>query len=154
MADVFHATADRRIAVYLQESEKRFLEDLLLLLETVGSKPDDPGERRLNIPAYIGDPEGADAANRSIDERLSERRSADRGIMQQVLDSPTPAVVELDGAHALLRVINEARLVLAARLGVEVPSDYEDLDVGATVALHLLGIWIEDLVEELGRSLR
>jgi hypothetical protein len=66
-----------------------------------------------------------------------------------VLASDSPALVDQEQALGILRVANEARLVLAARLGIEVESDYENLDVEGAVSLHYLGLFVEELTHEL-----
>jgi hypothetical protein len=56
-------------------------------------------------------------------------------------------------ADAMLRVLNEARLVLGARFGVEVEADHDELPEDSRQVMDYLG-WIqEQLTVELMRSL-
>jgi hypothetical protein len=82
-------------------------------------------------------------------DAIEDGRARDRKIMLEVLASDSPAFVDQEQALGILRVANEARLVLAARLGIEVESDYEDLDVEGAVSLHYLGLFVEELTHEL-----
>jgi hypothetical protein len=58
-------------------------------------------------------------------------------------------VLETEEAESLLRVINEGRLVLASRLGVQIASDFEGLAPDARMALDFMHWLLEDLTSEL-----
>jgi hypothetical protein len=153
MSDRFRLTRDGRISLQLHGAEAAFLSDMLEMLEGVGRVEGDPGEERLNVPAYLGDAEAADEWRQLMGGQIKDGRARDRQILLDVIAANGPVTLDFDQAEAILRVVNESRLVLAARLGVEVESDYEDLDVGETVALHFLGLLIEDLTELLSELL-
>jgi hypothetical protein len=86
-------------------------------------------------------------------DQIEDGRAEDREILRAVIEAEGSVEIEPARAEAILRAVNEARLVLAARLGIEVESDYEQLDAGGIVALHYLGLFIEDLTDELSRLL-
>jgi hypothetical protein len=142
-------TEDGRIALALHHGEVVFLAEMVEMLKGVGEVEGDPGEARLNVPAYLGDVEAADEFRRLMGEQIEDGRVRDRKVMLEVLASDSPALVDHEQALGILRVANEARLVLAARLGIEVESDYENLDVEGVVSLHYLGLFVEELTHEL-----
>jgi hypothetical protein len=147
------ATEDGRIALSLDHAEVAFLAEMVEMLEGVGDVENDPGEARLNVPAYLGDVGAADEFRQLMGDQIEDGRARDRKIMRDVLAADSPAFVDHEQALGILRVVNESRLVLAARLGIEVESDYETLDVAGAVALHYLGLFLEDLTHELAELL-
>lgn len=153
MGERFQATRDGRIVLQLDPAESAFLSDMVRMLESVGQVEGDPGEKRLNIPAYLGDAEAAEEWRRLMAAQIADGRAEDRAALRTVVDGVGAVAVDPERAEAILRAVNEARLVLAARLGIEVESDYEQLDPGGTVALHYLGLFIEDLTDELSETL-
>lgn len=153
MAERFKSTRDGRISLQLDPAEAAFLSDMLRMLESVGEVDGDPGEKRLNVPAYLGDAEAAEEWRRAMGDRIEGGRAEDRKALRDVVESRGTVAIEPTRAEGILRAVNEARLVLAARLGVEVESDYEQLEPGGIVALHYLGLLIEDLTDELSRKL-
>jgi hypothetical protein len=153
MGERFHITDDGRISLHLDPAESSFLSDMVRMLESVGHVEGDPGEKRLNVPAYLGDAEAAEEWRRLIGDKIEDGRAEDREVLRAAVEGEGTVELEPAGAEAILRVVNEARLVLAARLGIEVASDYEQLDAGGAVALHFLGLFIEDLTDELSRML-
>lgn len=153
MGERFHITEDGRISWHLDPAESSFLADMVRMLESVGQVEGDPGEKRLNVPAYLGDADAAGEWRRLMGDQIEDGRAEDREVLRAAVEGDGTVVIEPAGAEAILRVVNEARLVLAARLGIEVASDYEQLDAGGTVALHFLGLFIEDLTDELSRML-
>ena len=58
-----------------------------------------------------------------------------------------------DEASAFLRVLNEARLALGARLGVQVEGDHDLLPEDSRQVMDYLGWILEELTDELTRSL-
>ncbi len=153
MSERFRAIGGDRIVVEFSEPELVFLSDVIPLLDSVGRTQDDPGHERLNVPAFLGDPDSSEEWSRAVGDRLDLARSQDRMVFAGVVGSEQRAVLDLDQAGAVLRVLNEARLVLAARLGVEVESDYSRLSEDELMGLHFLGFLVEDLVEEMSRAL-
>ena len=153
MDDRFHSAGEGRISLQLDPAESAFLADMVRMLETVGEIEGDPAEKRLNVPAYLGDAEAAAEWRRLVGDQIEDGRARDREVLRAVVEDEGTVDLDPDRAEAILRTVNEARLVLAARLGIEVESDYEQLDAGGTVALHYLGLFIEDLTDELSRML-
>ena len=76
-----------------------------------------------------------------------------RRIFRRAIDSESPIVLGDDEADALLRVLNETRLALGARMGVEVEDDYDDLPEHSRMVLAYLGSILEELTEELSHRL-
>ncbi len=153
MARRFQTTRDGRVSLQLDPAESAFLADMVAMLESVGQVEGDPGEKRLNVPAYLGDAEAAEDWRQRMGDRIEIGRSGDRDVLRSAIETEGRVTLQPEKAEAILRVVNEARLVLAARLGIEVESDYEQLDPGGIVALHYLGLFIEDLTGELSRML-
>lgn len=101
-----------------------------------GLGPDDPASRRLNVPVYLDDPEANAEWWGFMGSELAESRRADRSAFREVLAAAkTGTVMSRAEAWAMIRVVNEARLGHAARVGVEVESDYQTLEPHD---LHLL----------------
>jgi hypothetical protein len=129
------------IRVRLPEGLVRFLADVPAVLARVGLDPDDPAASRLSVPVYLDDPESNAEYWRWMGSDLDEGRRDDRSIFTRVTESagdPEGMVVSDDEAAALVRVLAETRLVLAARMGVEVESDYESLDESQSEVLDVL----------------
>lgn len=148
----FEATRNG-IKVSLSPEERMFLGDVLPLLAGIGSVGSDPAADRLNVPVYLDDPEANSEWWRLMGGDLEAARKADRAVLRRVLDEHGNPTLDDDEANALLRVINEARLALGARLGVEVESDHEDLPEDSRQVLDYLGWLLEELTVELSRSL-
>jgi hypothetical protein len=94
---------------------------------------------------------------------LRTSRRADRSAFELVLDAideagaegteMAEAVISDLEAAAILRVLNEVRLVLAARWGVDTPEDFDDLRPEADDVLAFLGWLVTDLADVLGEAL-
>jgi hypothetical protein len=141
------------IRVELTPEEKVFLGDVLPLLAGVGASGEDPAADRLNVPVYLDDP----AANREwwrlMGQDLEAARRADRAVFERVVGGDEPPVMTRDDADAFLRVLNEARLSLGARLGIDVEADHDELPEHSRQVMDYLG-WIqEELTIELMRAL-
>jgi hypothetical protein len=151
---VSHFTLTRRgIKVDFSPAEKLFLADVPTLLAEVGIAPDDPAATRLHVPVYLDDPEANAEWWRLMGEDLEESRKSDRRTFEKVLTSSKPPVLAEEQANALLRVINESRLVLAARMGLEVEEDHDELPEHSRQVLDYLGWLLEELTTELSKSL-
>jgi len=108
-------------------------------LDAIERGSDDPAARRLNIPVYLDDQDADREWWGLMGGELDEGRAADRAAFARAIgDSTDGVVVDRDTAHAMLRVLVESRLALAARLGVDVEEDYENLDTADAGALQLL----------------
>ncbi len=106
------------VRVHLSTADVGVLRRLPELLDTLGDPVDDPAAARLAPGAYPDDPDADAEFRRLAAAELSRGRAADR---HELLASLEAGAVDLDAelAAAWLRVINETRLLLAARLGIE-----------------------------------
>lgn len=157
------------IELRLTDVEVTFLTDLPRLLAGLGPAETDPGAARLSPPVYLGDPEADAEWRRLAGTELEASRRADRSAFQAVLQavagslpksarsepegSVGTAVISRTEADAVLRVVNESRLVLGARWGVETTEDYDDLRPEASEVLSFLGWLVSDLAEVLEETL-
>jgi len=154
---------DEGVSVRLSGIEASFLRDAIELLEGMGTAEDDPGAARLNPPVYLGDHEADVEWRRLAGGELQTSRRADRSAFELVLDAIDKAgaegiemaevvISDLEAA-AILRVLNEVRLVLAARWGVDTAEDFDDLRPEADDVLSFLGWLVTDLADVLGEAL-
>lgn len=148
----FKTTKDGISAGFSPE-ERLFLSDVLPLLAGIGEVGVDPAATRLEVPVYLDDPEANEEWWRLMGEDLAAARRSDREVFRKVIDSPRRYTLDDGEADALLRVINEARLALGARLGVEVEDDHDRLAEDSRQVLDYLGWILEELTVELSRSL-
>lgn len=147
----FSSTPDG-ILVALSEQERIFLGDVLPLLSGVGLSPDDPAAERLNVPVYLDDPDSNQEWWRLMGDDLAAAKSSDRSVFETFVSSG-PVTLNAGEADAVLRVLNEARLVLGARMGVEVEEDHDKLPEDSRQILDYLS-WIqEELIVELTKGL-
>ena len=148
----FSTTSDGIVASFTEE-ERVFLGDVVPMLAGIGPTGDDPAATRLNVPVYLDDPTSNDEWWRLMGPELGDARTVDRRVFSRVIDSSAPVALQEGEADAFLRVVNEARLVLGARLGIEVEDDHDRIPEDGRRALDYLG-WIqEELTEELTRAL-
>jgi len=127
------------VLVTLDADDIELLSQIPEFLGSVGSVPDDPAAARLQVPVYLDDPEASQEWWRLMGTELDQSRLADRSAFELIIEaSATGTVMSLAEAEAFLRVLNEARLALAARLKVEVEEDYERLDEADRGALDYL----------------
>lgn len=99
------------IAVHLGPDERRVLEGLTEVIEAAG----DAGGRF----AYTAHPDDAEAEagyRTLVGDSLATARSQDRATMAATLDA---RVLDGEAAMAWMRVIGDARIALAHRLGIE-----------------------------------
>lgn len=139
------------IELRIPEPLAGWLSDLPELLESVGDREDDPAAGRLNVPVYLDDPEANTEWWDWMGGELDAGRAADRSAFRELVEAaPDGVVASEEEAHAFLRVLVEGRLVLAARLGVEVEGDYDDLPEEQAAALQALAELQVLLLHELG----
>lgn len=145
-------TTRKGIAVDFSPEERSFLADVVPLLTGIGKTGDDPAATRLNVPVYLDDRDASDEWWRLMGDDLDSARVSDRSVFTGAVSEDARALNE-EEANAVLRVLNEARLVLGARMGVEVEDDHDKLPDDSRQVLDYLG-WIqEELTLELSRSL-
>jgi hypothetical protein len=141
------------IDVDLTDDEKVFLTGLLELLAGIPAAADEPASRRLRVPVYLDDPESNEEWWRLMEGELHAARNADRRVFQHVLDEGGRQHMSNEEADAFLRVLNEGRLALGARFGLEVEEDHDQLPEEQRDIMDYLGWLLEDLTSELSRSL-
>ncbi len=141
------------IDVDLTADEKSFLSGLLELLAGIQAGADEPASRRLYVPVYLDNPEANEEWWRLMEGELAAARNADRHVFQKVLEGPGRAQLSNEEADAFLRVLNEGRLALGARFGLEVEEDHDRLAEEQRDIMDYLGWLLEDLTSELSRSL-
>lgn len=133
--------------------ERIFLGDVLPMLADIGVVGEDPAATRLQVPVYLDDPEANEEWWRLMGEELNAARKVDRDVFRRVVEEPGPVTLSDADADSFLRVINEARLALGARLGVEVEEDHDLLAEESRQVLDYLGWILEELTDALSRSL-
>lgn len=148
MKQVFRPDGDG-VQVSLAERELDVLRTIPLLLDGIGEPGEDPGADRLTYLAHPKDPAAEEAYRDLVAGRLEGARSVDRSRFAASLGRPR---ITIDEADAWLRVIGEARLVLAGRLGITEDGWSEAFDADEPVEmslLRLLGAYQDELVEAL-----
>jgi len=155
------------VEVRFTPGEARLLADLPHVLAGLGAEAEDPGAARLNPPVYLGDPEADAEWRRLAGSELNSARRADRSAFEMVVDAvlehvddrdpaeeePESVVISEEEAGAFLRVVNEVRLVLGARWGIDGPDDFEHLRPEAGEVLSYLGWLVTEIAEVLGAAL-
>ncbi|HEU4894516.1 MAG TPA: DUF2017 family protein [Acidimicrobiia bacterium] len=146
-------TTSEGITVELTPEERMFLGDVIPLLAGIGAKGSDPAADRLMVPVYLDDPEANDEWWRLMGRDLEAARRADRAVFSKMISGDEPVILDIEEADAVLRVLNEVRLALGARLGVEVEADHDDLAEESRQVMDYLG-WIqEQLTTEVSKAL-
>jgi hypothetical protein len=137
------------IEVRIPERERSLVAQLPMLLEGVGDQGD-PAFAVLNRPAYQQDDAASSEFSRLVEDDVAAARAADRAILVGVGRGPM-TLTRAEGL-SLLRALNEARLVLAARSGVidDGPGWEERIPVDPEVAVLA---WLGYLESELLRAL-
>lgn len=145
-----------RIELTMDPREAEALSVVPGLLESVGETGSDPGADRLDQAPYPDDPEANAEFRRLMAEEMAQSRAADRSAFSLTVElSPHGVTLSPGEAEAWLRVLAEARLVLAARLGIE-KDGWEDTfpeDDPSVALLHYLGWLQQSLAETLESSL-
>jgi hypothetical protein len=127
------------ILVTLEPDDLDLLRQLPEFLSELGAPGEDPAATRLQVPVYLDDPESSNEWWRLMGGELDQSRAADRSAFALILEAATAGTVASTAeAEAFLRVLNESRLALAARLGVEIEADYDELPEDDRSALDYL----------------
>lgn len=130
-----------------------FLSDVPLLLEGVGEQEGDPAAERFRPPVYLDDQEASEDWWHWMGSELEESRAADRSAFELIVEHAADGVVASPGeAEAMMRVLGQARLVLAARMGVDIEADYESLDEHSAAVLDTLAQLQEALIHALSET--
>lgn len=151
----FRSVADG-IELSLADWESDALLAIPELLTSVGDRSSDPAADRLEQSPYPDDPEAAAEYRRLMAEEMAQSRSADRSAFELTVEqAPRGVVLSIGEAEAWLRVLGEARLVLATRLGISNDGWEEDFpEHDPPVALlHYLGFLQGSLAETLDTQL-
>lgn len=136
----------------LTAAEIAILSGLSSLLGAAGVEEGDPARARLNPTIYADDERASREFDRLVNKERVEARSADRELFANSLQAATAGMIILSEPDAAtwVRVIGEARIVLAARKGLfdaELPTE---LPTDPEIALvMLLGYLQEELVGEM-----
>jgi hypothetical protein len=133
------ALTDDGIRITLPSGLVDFLVDVPQALDLVGSSEADPAAGRFKVPVYLDDDGANDEYWRWMGSELDSSRAADRSAFALIIEEAAEGVVvSREEAYAFLRVLVEIRLALAARLGVEVEDDYQQLDHTDAVVMDTL----------------
>ncbi len=126
-------------------------------LSSVGRPGSDPAADRLTPHAYMDDEAAGAEFDRLMLPELDAGRRHDRQAYATVLEraSQGSTVVNVEEVFSVLRVLDEARLVMASRLGIDsddwqAPSDLADAP--ELHLYHLLG-WLQDALIEAAEPL-
>lgn len=147
------ASVDGGIEARFSAEERAFLGDVLPLLAGIGEVGSDPAATRLKVPVYLDDPTSNEEWWRLMGEDLRASRALDRHIFSDVVGDAEPTVLTDSEADSFLRVLNEARLALAARMGLDVEEDHDRIPHDSRQVLDYLGWILEELTDELSRDL-
>ena len=133
--------------------ERAVLHTLPETLNNLGTSDADPAAARLHPPAYPDDP-AADAYFREMTEGdLAKARASDRSRFAETVDAGS---MSDDDAQMWLRVLGDARLTLAARMGIEQEGWEDDRSLAETrdgEMLHYLGYLQDALIQVLSAAL-
>ena len=148
---------DGHIELRLRNSDILALSLMPKVLGTVGDEEGDPAAERLSAPAYPEDDEAQADYVRLMAPELDRQRRLDRAVVESSLEVARSGPVRLTASEsdAWLMVINETRLALAARLGIEEEgwgeTDFEQESMRSQMAylLYLTDVQA-DLIEALG----
>lgn len=133
----------------LRPEETEVLRAAPVLLQAELGDEGDPAWARRRYVAHPNDAAADDRFRELTGPMLADARAADRDRLLATLGEPSLAI---EDAEAWVRVIGDARLVLAARLGVEEDgwSDRPGVDEPTEMSvLRLLGYLQDSLVVEL-----
>jgi hypothetical protein len=144
-------TVGDRILVWLDLEERTLLERLPVLIESVTAGVDDPAAARLHPDAYPGDDDASDEFAAMTVTELARARRGDGALLEGTLGSAAGEGLAFDDAAAWIRVIGDARLVLAARAALDVGEELPDDPAHAPVLalIHFLGALQGEIVEAL-----
>ncbi len=140
-----------RIVVDLSTTDRALLADIPELLASVGDDASDPAFDVLHRAGYTDDAE----ASLALDRLVSGEREIARRVDVLVLGEVAAGAPELtrNEALSLVRVLNEARLVLAARAGAfDEGASWEDR-IGTDPALAAVA-WLSHVQGILVRAIR
>ena len=144
---------DGTIEVALTAQERAVLHTLPETLDNLGTADADPAAARLHPPAYPDDPVADAYFREMIEGDLAKARAADRSRFAETVDAGS---MSDDDAQMWLRVLGDARLTLAARMGIEQEGWEDDRSLAESrdgAMLHYLGYLQDALIQVLSPAL-
>jgi hypothetical protein len=144
------------IRVRLGAAEVAILGRLPSLLGSVGADAGDPAVTRLHPAAYPENELDSTELIRLTEDDLAAQRSADLDVFTRNLPEAAGGIeISRDDAEAWLRVLESARIVLAARRGLFDLADLSEASMrDPDVALvGLMGMYQQELAEALLASM-
>ncbi|MCY3538636.1 MAG: DUF2017 family protein [bacterium] len=110
------------------------------VLTSVGNREEDPATERLSVAAYPDDEEAQTEYERFMQSDLVTGRRIDQAVVDTVIKGFEDGPVSLSwpDAESLLMAVNEARVVIGARLGIESDDWEPDEEVAGHPVLALL----------------
>ena len=141
------------VAVLLAPSEREVLRAVPILLRSSSDGDGDPDWARLRSVGHLDDPE---ASERFVDltaDMLEKAVGADRDRLEETIEND---LLDLDTAGCWMRAIGEARLKVAARIGIERDGwegEDGDAELVEMTVLRVLGFLQEGLVEVLSERI-
>lgn len=138
------------IRVELGSGEAALISQVPEVVKSLGGG-DDPAMERLRPPVAPGDPKIDDNWWQMVGDDLSQSREVDAGFVAKVVPGDEAVVLDLkpEEAEALLRTVNHARLVIAARMGIAYSDDAEAAQSRDDPVLDFLGWMVELLTHSL-----
>ena len=144
------------IELRLRDYDIHALDLMGRLLASVGLSPGDPAAERLSVAAYPEDEEAQAEYGRLMAPELDTHRQMDRATVSSALAAARKGPVSLTTAEAesWLAVINETRLALAARLGIEEEGWGETVDeLSPPVPEMVFLVYLTEVQDDLIRAL-
>lgn len=141
----------------LEAEERALLRQLPSLVGSVGAVADDPALDRMQPDAYEDDEDAAWDFRRMTEPELDQVRTYDRELFEATLDLTSSDLrLSFDEAEAWVRLIGDARLIVAARAGVARDAELPEPS-GSTpeiTLVHYLGMIQDDLVNALSEGMQ
>jgi hypothetical protein len=140
-----------RIHVRLSEEERAFLARLPEVVGGVESDPADPAAARMRPEAYPGDGAASREFSRLTSGELTDARRVDAEAFTRSLSEAESEGISLEQAESWLRLLGDARLVLAAREGIVREGELPDPSAAnpRLALVHYLGALQNEIVEVL-----
>ncbi|MBU1227720.1 MAG: DUF2017 domain-containing protein [Actinobacteria bacterium] len=141
------------IAVLLAPAEREVLRAVPILLRNRSADPGDPAWARLRAVGHLDDPDAADRFGDLTAGMLESALTGDRDRLEETLEDD---LLDPADAECWLRAIGEARLKVAARLGIEEDGwegEAVEAELVEITVLRMLGFLQESLVAVLSERI-
>lgn len=138
------SSEDGLIHAELTEFDLQLLAMVPPLIASVGDPEVDPAGARLTPEVFTGDAERSAEYRRLAGDLIDQGREDDAAALRELIEAVAAGdPLTEDQAAGWMRAINQARLILGARLGIE-DDDWEETsglspEEPAVLLLHLLG---------------